>query len=263
MPGSVAHQDSVDRVAPTVRPSRPVVMYQNWHHLLFLHWAVPAAQLRPPVPRELDLDLFEGQAYIGLTPFTMTGVRPRGVPAARPVSDFHETNVRTYVHRSGRDPGVWFLSLDASNALAVLGAQLAFGLPYKFARIQFALGPGDGHAATGDRPGIDYCLRRRWPGPIPAHCDVRYAPQGPVSVPRVGTLEFFLAERYLLYSIWGVHLYLSRIHHAPWPLQRATVPALDETLIRAAGISRALDVPPLAHYAREQHVEVFHSERVR
>ena len=94
----------IDRLAPTVRPPR-AVMRQNWLQLLFLHWVVAPERLRPLVPAGLDLDLFEGRAYVGLVPFTMTGVRPVWAPAVPGLSSFHETNVRTYVHRAGRDPG--------------------------------------------------------------------------------------------------------------------------------------------------------------
>jgi len=249
----------IDRVAPTIRPDRRVIMYQNWHHLLFLHWRVAPEQLRPLIPAGLDVDLYDGWAYVGLTPFTMTGVHPVGVPAFPPVSNFHETNVRTYVHRGGRDPGVWFFSLDASGALAVLGARIAFGLPYHLARIRFVV---EREAETGLGPTIDYALERRQPGPTPATCAIRYAPRSPVGLARVGTREFFLVERYLLYTIWAGRLYLSRIHHPPWPLQDAEVSRLDETLLAAARIARP-DASPLAHYAREQQrVEVFASERV-
>src|SRR5690349_20824053 len=100
--------DRIDRIAPTHRPAEPVVMHQRWHHLLFLHWTVPAAALRTLLPPGLTLDTFEGRPYVGLVPFTMTGVRPARLPSFPPLSNFHETNVRTYVHREGRDPGVWF-----------------------------------------------------------------------------------------------------------------------------------------------------------
>ena len=111
--------EPMDRIAPTQRPRDRVVMYQKWRHLMFLHWAVAPAILRPLVPTELELDLFEGRAYVGLVPFTMKGVRPAGLPAVPALSNFHETNVRTYVHFQGRDPGVWFFSLDAANLIAV------------------------------------------------------------------------------------------------------------------------------------------------
>ena len=121
MPGESATMPTpaIDRIGPTREPRRWPVMRQKWRELLFLHWPVPPEALRPLVPPQLELDLFEGTAYVGLVPFTMTGVRPVGLPPVRGLSSFHETNVRTYVHREGRDPGVWFFSLDAANRVAV------------------------------------------------------------------------------------------------------------------------------------------------
>ncbi len=110
-------------------------MRQNWRELLFLHWAFASELIRPLIPPALELDLFEGMAYVGLVSFTMTGVRPTGLPAIAGLSSFHETNVRTYVHIYGRDPGVWFFSLDAANTIAVRLARGLFHLPYHRARM--------------------------------------------------------------------------------------------------------------------------------
>jgi uncharacterized protein YqjF (DUF2071 family) len=242
-----------DRVDATRRPDRRAVMRQNWHHLTFLHWVVPPEQIRPLVPPRLDIDLFEGKAYVGLVPFTMTGVRPTWSPAVGPLSRFHETNVRTYVHVAGRDPGVWFFSLDAANRIAVLAARTWFSLPYFFARMSL----------SADAPGsaIEYASDRRWPGPRPASSAIRCAPRGAPAPAPAGSLEHFLAERYILYSTWRDRLYQGRVHHTPYPLQPAELLALDETLLAAAGLTRP-DEPPLAHYALGVSVEVFPLQRV-
>src|SRR4051812_37742834 len=231
---SLTYRDGIDRVAPTIRPNRWALMRQDWHHLLFLHWPVAPEQLRPMLPPGLELDLYEGRAYVAITPFTMTNVRPTGLPPIPFVSRLHETNVRTYVHAGGRDPGVWFFSLDASSALAVAGARALFGLPYYRAQIDMTIGG----AREGANPIIDYGLRRQWPGPKAASCALRYAPRGPVAPASPGSLEHFLVERYVLYSYTGGRLYRGRIHHQPWPLQGADVFALEETLVAAAGIAR-------------------------
>jgi uncharacterized protein len=249
---------SIDRVAPTRRPDRPAVMRQNWSHLLFLHWAVPVESLRPLLPPGLELDLHEGRAYVGLVPFTMTGVRPVGLPPVPPLSNFHETNVRTYVHVGGRDPGVWFFSLDAANRVAVLVARAWFHLPYHFARM--SLTP-QGTRSDGAPEALTYASERRWPGPVPARSAIQAAPRGPVTSPQVDTLEHFLAERYLLYAYRRGQLYRGQVHHTPYPLQTADVLALDETLIAATGLSRP-GGPPLAHYAGGLSVEIFGLRRV-
>jgi uncharacterized protein YqjF (DUF2071 family) len=221
-------------------------MRQNWHHLLFLHWVVSPEQLRPLIPPELELDLCDGSAYVGLVPFTMTGVRPVWAPAMPGLSSFHETNVRTYVHHAGRAPGVWFFSLDAASRIAVTLARTCFHLPYYHARMRLTLEPEE----------ISYKLERlgaRFPR---AACAIRCRPTGSPEPARPGSLEHFLAERYFLYSAYQGRLYRGQVHHTPYPLQTANVSNLDETLLAAAGIERPAEAP-LAHFASGVNVEVF------
>jgi len=221
-------------------------MYQRWAKLLFLHWEVPVEELAPMLPPGLTLDTFEGRAYVGLVPFTMTGVRPLWFPRFPPLTDFHETNVRTYVHREGADPGVWFFSLDAGNPLAVRVARAMWRLPYHRSRMSMRI----------EGPWVDYALDRLWPPPIPAHLRIRYRAIGPVTPAKPGSLEHFLAERYLLYAYRDGQLYRGRVHHAPYPLQTAEIEGLEETLLSAAGIRRP-DAPPLMHYASELNVRIY------
>src|SRR5262249_37894972 len=159
-----------DRIAPTLEPDQPVLLHQNWHHLLFLHWEVPAAELQRMIAPELTIDTFEGKAYVGLVPFTMTGVRAVLTPALPWISNFHEVNVRTYVHVRGRDPGVWFFSLDASSSIAVAAAHAVYKLPYFHSQIKFA-------ASNDPLPSIDFDSHRDDPkGAQPAKSRIRYAP---------------------------------------------------------------------------------------
>src|SRR5919112_499450 len=125
----------VERLAARERPGGSPVMYQSWGNLLFMHWEVSAAALRKLLPRRLEIDTFDGRAYVGLTPFKLWGVRPVFTPPLPLVSEFLEINVRTYVHLDGV-PGVWFFSLDANSAVAVTGARTLFRLPYFHSRIE-------------------------------------------------------------------------------------------------------------------------------
>ena len=120
----------VDRLAPCRRPDGRAAGYQCWSDLLFAHWRVPVELLRPLIPRELEIDTFEGEAWLGLVPFHMSGVRPAWFPSMPYVSEFHETNLRTYVHFRGRDPGVWFISLDAACRAVVEVARWKWHLNY-------------------------------------------------------------------------------------------------------------------------------------
>jgi uncharacterized protein YqjF (DUF2071 family) len=245
-----------DREALTRRPAGRPVMFQSWDHLLFLHWVVPADAIGRLLPPGLEVDLFEGRAYVGLVPFTMRGVRPAGLPSVRWLSDFHETNVRTHVHSQGREPGVWFFSLDAANAVGAWLGRTWFRLPYFFARMSVAVEESPG----GLR--LSYASDRIYPGPKPATSRVEAEVRSPVVPAAIGTLEYFLAERYLLYSASkGGGLFQGRVHHAPYPLQVAEVRSLEESMLAASGIDRP-DAPPLAHYARGVSVEVFGLERV-
>lgn len=250
-------QDRIDRISPALEPAQQVVMYQNWHHLLFLHWEVPAGDLQALVPHGLTVDTHEGKAYVGVVPFTLTGVRPVLLPPLPGVSSFHEVNVRTYVHRKGGDPGVWFFSLDASSSIAVEAARAAYHLPYFKARMDFS-------ASEAALPEVAFQSHRDDPrGASPAHAHLRYRPEeGPAAAARPGSLEHFLVERYILYAEDASRqLWRARVHHQPYPIQRAEVMQMDETLVWASGIRRA-DAAPLRHYAREVNVKIYGPEKV-
>ncbi len=247
--------DAIDRISPTMEPEQQVLMHQNWHHLLFLHWEVPPHLLQVLIPPELTIDLFEGKAYVGLIPFTITGVRPVLAPPLPGISSFHEVNVRTYVHRAGRDPGVWFFSLDAASTLAVAAARAAYKLPYFFANITMDV-------SRDPLPRIDYTAHRDDPrGKMPAHAHIRYQPaEGPITHAVPGTIEHFLLERYILYSFDEDHrLHRARVHHQPYPIQRVDVPHWEESLVWAAGIKRSGEIA-MKHYAREVNVKVYPPE---
>lgn len=249
--------DAIDRISPTLEPDQQVLMYQNWHHLLFLHWEIPPQELQALLPPRLTLDTFDGKAYVGLIPFTMTGVRPILTPPLPWISSFHEVNVRTYVHLDGRDPGVWFFSLDASSRIAVAAARAMYHLSYFEAEMDLRVGEGVLPVIEVDSHRTDAR------GAQPANLHARYrAVEGPVQAAAPGTIEHFLIERYILYAQDEERqLYRARVHHEPYPVQKAEVLALDETLVWAAGLRRSEGVE-LRHYAREVRVKIFGLERV-
>lgn len=242
---------SIDRLAPTRRPSAPVVMYQSWRSLLFLHWEVDPDALRRLIPPHLELDLFEGRALVGLVPFTMRAVRPAWLPALPWLSYFHETNVRTYVHNQGRDPGVWFFSLEAANPIAVHLARRFFHLPYHWATMSLQ------RDATN---AIHYTSRRRVRETPPPTTDIRARPTGTPRPAEPGTLDHFLLERYLLYAFDGSSLYQGQVYHHPYPAQSAEVLGIEENLLAAAGITRGGE-HLLAHYSEGVDVEIFPLKR--
>jgi uncharacterized protein YqjF (DUF2071 family) len=216
-------------------------MTQSWHDLLFVHWPLDPDALRGKVPASLPLDLFEGRAWIGVIPFHMTNVGPRGVPSLPGLSAFPELNVRTYVTLDGK-PGVYFFSLDAASTLAVIGARVLFRLPYFRASMA---------VHTGTRR-VTYRSVRR--STVKAQFAGTYEPVGVVSPPVPGTLEYFLTERYCLYTITrsGEPRRLE-IHHRPWPLQTAHGQIAVNTMASASGIALPA-VEPLLHFAKRMDV---------
>jgi uncharacterized protein YqjF (DUF2071 family) len=233
----------LDEIAhrPWPMPNSPWLMTQTWHDLLFVHWPVSPVSLRPLVPAPCDLDMFDGQTWLGIVPFEMTNVAPRACPALPGISAFAEINVRTYVRVNGR-PGVYFLSLDAGNRLAVKVARTLFRLPYYDADFDVA------RDASG---GIDYRARRR---AGTATFEAHYAPAAQGSIPSPGSLEYVLTERYCLYTVTPAgRCRRVDIHHPPWILQRAEADLRVNTMSVAAGL-RVPDTAPLLHYARRQDV---------
>ena len=227
-------------------------MRQAWSELMFLHWPAPSAVLRALVPPALEIDTFEGQAWVGLVPFTVSGSRLRLLPPLPFVSHFHEINVRTYVHRRARDPGVWFFSLDAARRLIVAGARALYHLPYRFARFGLTV-------EEGAERRVRFTSRR--PGQADVGVALRYGPTAAAQPAAPGTLEHFLAERYILYAARGPRLYRAQVHHSPYPLQAGAVQIGRETLLAANGLVRP-DTAPLAHYARGVQVDIWPLRRV-
>ena len=226
-------------------------MVQVWDRLLFLHWPVPPSLLRPLIPPRLAIDTYEGVAWIGVTPFTIPSLRPPGMPRIPVLGQTHEINVRTYVHLDGV-PGVWFLSLDASNPLAVYAARLAYALPYFRAAIRFETTPDTGH----------FGIRRTHRGAAPASLEATWTLGAPLPESKPGSLQFFLTERYCLYAARGQRLYRARIHHRPWPLRSAHLEAFNSTMVESHGLPTPVCEPLLHAQAAPLHVDVWWPRRV-
>ena len=227
---------------PWPLPSRPWVVAMRWDDLLFLHWPVVPDLIRPLIPRGLELDTFDGSAWIGVVPFRMSGVRPHGFPRFAGLA-FQELNVRTYVWSPGRS-GVWFFSLDAANRLAVRTARAWYGLPYYDARMTL----------QRERETIHYRSIRTSRKSTGAEFHASYKPTGEVYRSAPETLDRWFTDRYCLYTVdRSGRLGYADIHHAPWPLQAAEVELRVNTMTRPLGI-KLPDTAPLAHFARRLDV---------
>src|SRR6267154_5876787 len=208
---------------PWPLPSGPWVMKQIWHDLLFAHWQIPPTLMRPLVPVQLTLDTFEGQCWVGVVPFRMSGIRARGLPPIPGLSRFPELNVRTYVTYGGK-AGVYFFSLDAANGPAVWAARKFYHLPYFEAAM----------TSKEDGESIHYSSSRlRSDAEFRGH----YHAIGETRPPEKGSIEHWLTERYCLYTSYDNQVFRGNIHHLPWPLQNAEAEFETNTLAAAAKIS--------------------------
>lgn len=231
------------------RPQGSPIMYQSWGKLLFMHWQTSARALRRLIPEPLIIDTFEGEAWISVTPFTIWGARPIFTPPLPWVSDFHEINVRTYVSLGGV-PGVGFFSLDANSMVAVMAARAFFHLPYHNAKIDLE--------QRGDT--IIYSSTRKDADP-PAKFNATWTIGGNLPQAEPGSLDFFLVERYCLYTSNEGKLYRCRIFHQPWPLQQADLATYGSSMIEADGLP-APEGEPLLHCGGPVNVEVWPLEEV-
>jgi uncharacterized protein YqjF (DUF2071 family) len=222
-----------------------VVMHQKWRDLLFLHWPIEADAVQATLPPGLMVDTWDGQAWLGVVPFRMRAIRPRGCPPLPHVSYFLEANVRTYVRDAQGRPGVWFYSLDANRRLAVWAARRFFSLPYFFARM----------AATKRADGAwDYRVARG----TSTESRFVYAGAGNPAPAAPDSLEHFLVERYRLYSWRGAQrgLWTGEVEHVPYPCEQVQLGDADARLIGLAGFDTPTEPPAHALYSRGVDVRV-------
>jgi uncharacterized protein len=220
-------------------------MGQTWRDLLFAHWPLSADALANFVPAPLELDAYDGSAWLGITPFVLTALRPVAAPPPPLLATFPEINVRTYVTYAGK-PGILFLSLDAASRLAVIAARRFYRLPYFHARI----------SARGADGAVDYASKRIDERGHDARFRGRYAPTGREAEAPPGSLEAFLTERYCLYTLdEDARLLRAEIHHRPWQLRPADA-EIAVNVMPPPGV----ELPgraPLVHFSARQDVLIW------
>lgn len=204
----------------------------GWRQLLFANWAVDPAAVAARIPDGLDVDTFDGRAWLSVVPFTNEAIRPRGLPATVGM-DLPELNLRTYVTCEGRS-GVYFFSLDAPRRLAVYAARRLHHLPYYHAHVEM------------ESPGteVQFTCRRCHPGARAAALQVTYEPAGDAFVPDEGTLAGFLVDRTRLFAeAPDGTIRHTAVHHPSWRLTPATADIDQNTVIRAAGFDQPTGPP--------------------
>jgi uncharacterized protein YqjF (DUF2071 family) len=234
---------ALDRLAMRARPDGQPAMRQNWENLLFLHWAVDPDLLRPLMPPDLELDTFDGKAWIGVTPFALTGLQLLSLPPVPGLDSFLEINVRTYVHYKGI-PGLWFFSLDASKMIPALAARVLFALPYFQAEMK------------SSRSGESFRFDSKRAIEPAAHFHATWRTGLRLREPALHSLAFFLVERYCFFADVGDGFTMTRIYHSPWILEEATVSSLQSTMVGTLGLPEPSDAP-LAHFSHSMHVEIW------
>lgn len=248
---------------------------QSWRDLLFAHWPVSAAAIRPLVPAGLTVQEFDGTSWIAVVPFRMAGVMRRPLPDMPWISAFPELNVRVYVEAEGK-PGVFFFSLDATNPLVVAVARSFFHVPYRWARMALERkgewveywcerrGRGEREQGGGGAGGKSHVASEvaAIDGRPPVVFKGRYRPTSEVYAAAPGTLEHFLTERYCLYALaQDGSLSRTEVHHRPWPLQLAEAEIATNTMTAAGGLPVS-GPPALLHFTRQIDVVVWPPMRV-
>ena len=224
-------------------------MEQVWEDMLFLHWPIEEALIRPLIPHALQIDTFEEKAWIGITPFRLTGLRLMSLPPIPGFSEFNEINVRTYVLHNGK-PGIWFFSLDASKVIPAIGARVFFGLPYYSAEIKLLKAEREFRVEMRRNLASEAHFRAQWTQGVR------------LRAPDTDSLGFFLVERYALFTSAVGSLNMTRVYHHPWILDEVTKVSYESRLITALGLPEPKS-EPLAHFSSSPlTVQVWAPERI-
>ncbi|MGG1677746.1 YqjF family protein [Neobacillus sp. NRS-1170] len=223
---------------PWPLPSKYWIMRQTWKNLLFLHWPISLEKLRPYVPSSLQIDTYNGSAWLGVILFVIEGIYPRGISSVSVTPKFPEINVRTYVQCDGK-PGIYFLSIDVQNWASLNIAKRWYRLPYYSSEISFQK-EGQSFQCQSVRKGNANTI---------ISFKGKYFPVSEVYFPKEGTLDHWLTERYCLYSSTnGVNIYCGEIHHQPWPLQKAEIEIVNNTLFTPFHFDLS-EVKPTAYFS--------------
>jgi uncharacterized protein len=225
---------------PLPLPQGSWIMTQTWNHVLFAHWKVPLETLEKQVPNNLEIDTYQGEGWISILPFYLSLFRPRYLPPAPGMHAFPELNLRTYVTVDGQ-PGIYFFSMDASHLLAVLGARTFFHLPYYHADMKF------------QKKEVSYQLSSQRKNNEKANFEATYKPSSVASSAKSESLDYWLVERYRLYTTFNDQLFYQDIHHKPWMLQQVDAQISSNGLPSTHCIDLS-DQPQKLHYAKKQKV---------
>ncbi|WLR52074.1 DUF2071 domain-containing protein [Bacillus tianshenii] len=229
---------------PYALPVSSWVMTQTWEDLLFMHWPLPVDVLRPFIPEQLEVDTFDGKAWIAVVPFYMNHIQLRGLPEVPGARSFLELNVRTYVKYRNQS-GVYFFSLDANHLPAVMVARSIFHLPYLTAKMTMKKAES----------AIQLASVRSHRGFSKSALDLSYRPVSESYSASYGSIEHWLTERYCLFTVKKNNVYRGDIHHIKWSLQVAEADIRKNTLVPFIQEQPYFNEKPLLHYSK--HIRAF------
>ena len=212
-------------------------MTQVWENVLFAHWSLPMEVVRKHIPAELEVDTFNGEAWVGVILFKMNGFKLRFTPFRYPFS-FPEINLRTYVKVNER-PAIFFMTLDAADPLVVSVAKRWYRLPYFHAKMSF----------SKQEDMISFHSERKSVGDSVV-IGGEFYPVSEQFVPKDGSIDHWLTERYVYFNKDpNNHIYWGEVYHEPWQLRKVSGKFSDNTLLHPYQIELPGE-PHLLHYSR-------------
>ena len=233
---------------PFPMPKRRWSLRQNWINLTFLHWLVDPELLSPYIPKDLELDTFEGKAYVGTIPFIMEKVRPYFLPYLPFITTFPEFNVRTYVTKNGK-PGVLFLTLDAQSRVTCFYAPRKYGLPYRYAKCRLKI----------DENRYSWASKRSSDS---VELEGEAIATGEKRIAEKGTLEEFLFERYSLYTEHKGNLKMAYTLHEPWVFQDGEAKIVKNSLTECYDLGIDIMNPEFVHLSEGVYVHTWPIQKV-
>tara|TARA_B100001758_G_scaffold87789_1_gene74743 strand:+ start:2911 stop:3669 length:759 start_codon:yes stop_codon:yes gene_type:complete len=248
---------SIDRDhVPFPMPNRKHALVQEWRNLTFMHWEVDKETLAKHIPEGLEIDLFEGKAYVGTIPFEMRNVRPRLLPAVPGISTFPEFNVRTYVKRDNV-PGILFLTLEAQSKITCWHAPRKYGLPYRYAKCHLSFQKKQPEVHEG----MYYWKSKRTSDGV--SLEGKCSLKGNLRQAEKNSLEYFLFERYSLYTEHRGKLHMAYTLHEPWTYQDAEVSISENSLTKSFDLGIDVMKPEYVHASSGVYVHTWSIEEVK
>lgn len=180
-------------------PERPWGFYQEWNKAIFLHWKTEKKTLQELLPKGLEVDTINGDAWVSLVAFDMNNIKARYLPKPPYISDFQEINIRTYVVCNGK-PSVYFLSMEANNNMACKVIKQLSKFPYRFSEM--------------NRDNEKYHSKNN---KLNESFEIAYQLEDtPVVKDEV---DLWLTERYAVFQDYKNSIIEYDVHHIEWPVQ--------------------------------------------